>query len=93
MYKCGAFNPVTGETVVQPHGTKLSVKRESDDIQFKIQNCFISLLYFLFWSTNIFICLFRFRLLPPSADSLPHHPKDCFGAAVTVADAGVYRVR
>ncbi|TKS80710.1 Cell adhesion molecule-related/down-regulated by oncogenes [Collichthys lucidus] len=26
MYKCGAFNPVTGETVVQPHGTKLSVK-------------------------------------------------------------------
>ncbi|XP_023271828.1 cell adhesion molecule-related/down-regulated by oncogenes [Seriola lalandi dorsalis] len=26
MYKCGAFNPVTGKTVVQPHGTKLSVK-------------------------------------------------------------------
>ncbi|TKS80715.1 Cell adhesion molecule-related/down-regulated by oncogenes [Collichthys lucidus] len=26
MYKCGAFNPVTGETVMQPHGTKLSVK-------------------------------------------------------------------
>ncbi|XP_028430276.1 cell adhesion molecule-related/down-regulated by oncogenes [Perca flavescens] len=26
MYKCGAFNPVTGETVTQPHGTKLSVK-------------------------------------------------------------------
>ncbi|XP_035479264.2 cell adhesion molecule-related/down-regulated by oncogenes [Scophthalmus maximus] len=26
MYKCGALNPVTGETVVQPHGTKLSVK-------------------------------------------------------------------
>ncbi|XP_056297915.1 cell adhesion molecule-related/down-regulated by oncogenes isoform X2 [Pseudoliparis swirei] len=26
MYKCGAFNPVTGETVMQSHGTKLSVK-------------------------------------------------------------------
>ncbi|XP_024910728.1 cell adhesion molecule-related/down-regulated by oncogenes isoform X2 [Cynoglossus semilaevis] len=26
MYKCGAFNPVTSETVVQPHGTKVSVK-------------------------------------------------------------------
>ncbi|XP_068442038.1 cell adhesion molecule-related/down-regulated by oncogenes isoform X2 [Clinocottus analis] len=26
MYKCGAFNPVTGETVTQSHGTKLSVK-------------------------------------------------------------------
>ncbi|XP_035010576.2 cell adhesion molecule-related/down-regulated by oncogenes isoform X1 [Hippoglossus stenolepis] len=26
MYKCGALNPVTGETVLQPHGTKLSVK-------------------------------------------------------------------
>ncbi|XP_060929105.1 cell adhesion molecule-related/down-regulated by oncogenes [Limanda limanda] len=26
MYKCGAFNPVTGETVLQPYGTKLSVK-------------------------------------------------------------------
>ncbi|XP_038548507.1 cell adhesion molecule-related/down-regulated by oncogenes [Micropterus salmoides] len=26
MYKCGALNPVTGETVMQPHGTKLSVK-------------------------------------------------------------------
>ncbi|XP_010774275.1 cell adhesion molecule-related/down-regulated by oncogenes-like, partial [Notothenia coriiceps] len=26
MYRCGAFNPVTGETVMQPHGTKLSVK-------------------------------------------------------------------
>lgn len=32
MYKCGAFNPVTGETVTQPHGTKLSVKRKSDDV-------------------------------------------------------------
>lgn len=32
MYKCGAFNPVTGETVVQPHGTKLTVKRKSDVI-------------------------------------------------------------
>lgn len=30
MYKCGAFNPVTGETVVQPHGTKLTVKRKSE---------------------------------------------------------------
>uniref|UniRef100_A0A672FS79 Cell adhesion associated, oncogene regulated n=1 Tax=Salarias fasciatus TaxID=181472 RepID=A0A672FS79_SALFA len=29
MYRCGAVNPVTGETVVQPHGTKLAVK-ESD---------------------------------------------------------------
>ncbi|XP_074536224.1 cell adhesion molecule-related/down-regulated by oncogenes isoform X2 [Halichoeres trimaculatus] len=26
MYKCGAFNPVTGETVMQSHGTKISVK-------------------------------------------------------------------
>ncbi|KAM8903269.1 cell adhesion molecule-related/down-regulated by oncogenes isoform 1-T3 [Spinachia spinachia] len=26
MYKCGAFNPVTLETVTQSHGTKLSVK-------------------------------------------------------------------
>ncbi|XP_028321428.1 cell adhesion molecule-related/down-regulated by oncogenes [Gouania willdenowi] len=26
MYKCGATNPVTGETTVQTHGTKLSVK-------------------------------------------------------------------
>ncbi|KAM9853477.1 cell adhesion molecule-related/down-regulated by oncogenes [Aulostomus maculatus] len=26
MYKCGAYNPVTGETVVQPHGAKLTVK-------------------------------------------------------------------
>ncbi|XP_028276231.1 cell adhesion molecule-related/down-regulated by oncogenes [Parambassis ranga] len=26
MYKCGAVNPVTGETVTQPHGTKVSVK-------------------------------------------------------------------
>ncbi|XP_041665199.1 cell adhesion molecule-related/down-regulated by oncogenes isoform X1 [Cheilinus undulatus] len=26
MYKCGAFNPVTGETIMQSHGTKLSVK-------------------------------------------------------------------
>ncbi|XP_031719430.1 cell adhesion molecule-related/down-regulated by oncogenes [Anarrhichthys ocellatus] len=26
MYKCGAFNPLTGETVMQSHGTKLSVK-------------------------------------------------------------------
>lgn len=32
MYKCGAFNPVTGETVMQPYGTKLSVKRKSYDI-------------------------------------------------------------
>ncbi|XP_075892801.1 cell adhesion molecule-related/down-regulated by oncogenes isoform X2 [Nelusetta ayraudi] len=29
MYKCGAFNPVTGETVTQSHGTKLSI-RSSD---------------------------------------------------------------
>ncbi|XP_071397088.1 cell adhesion molecule-related/down-regulated by oncogenes [Centroberyx affinis] len=26
MYKCGAYNPVTGESRVQAHGTKLSVK-------------------------------------------------------------------
>uniref|UniRef100_A0A8C2Z099 Cell adhesion associated, oncogene regulated n=1 Tax=Cyclopterus lumpus TaxID=8103 RepID=A0A8C2Z099_CYCLU len=37
MYKCGAFNPVTGETVMQSHGTKLSVKREADDILFTIR--------------------------------------------------------
>lgn len=42
MYKCGAYNPVTGETRVQAHGTKLSVKRKSDDIQFKIQMFSIS---------------------------------------------------
>ena len=28
MYKCGAFNPVTGETRMESHGTKLTVKRE-----------------------------------------------------------------
>ncbi|XP_030008692.1 cell adhesion molecule-related/down-regulated by oncogenes isoform X2 [Sphaeramia orbicularis] len=26
MYKCGAYNPVTRETVMQPHGTKISIK-------------------------------------------------------------------
>lgn len=36
MYKCGAFNPVTGETVVQPHGTKLTVKRKSDVFLFTV---------------------------------------------------------
>lgn len=29
MYKCGAVNPVTGETIVQPHGTKLLVKNSA----------------------------------------------------------------
>lgn len=29
MYKCGSFNPVTGETVFQSHGTKLLVKSKS----------------------------------------------------------------
>ncbi|XP_061575792.1 cell adhesion molecule-related/down-regulated by oncogenes [Cololabis saira] len=29
MYKCGAINPVTGETVVQSHGTKLSVRHSN----------------------------------------------------------------
>ncbi|KAM6933990.1 cell adhesion molecule-related/down-regulated by oncogenes [Xenentodon cancila] len=29
MYKCGAVNPVTGETVVQSHGTKLSVRHSN----------------------------------------------------------------
>lgn len=31
-YKCGAYNPVSGDTVTQPHGTKLSVKRKSGDV-------------------------------------------------------------
>lgn len=26
MYKCGAYNPVTGEVKVEPYGTKLLVK-------------------------------------------------------------------
>uniref|UniRef100_A0A4W6CCV5 Cell adhesion associated, oncogene regulated n=1 Tax=Lates calcarifer TaxID=8187 RepID=A0A4W6CCV5_LATCA len=33
MYKCGAFNPVTGETVMQPHGTRLSVKHASSSVR------------------------------------------------------------
>ncbi|XP_029373096.1 cell adhesion molecule-related/down-regulated by oncogenes isoform X2 [Echeneis naucrates] len=33
MYKCGAFNPVTRETVIQPHGTKLSVKDSSPSVR------------------------------------------------------------
>lgn len=50
MYKCGAFNPVTGETVVQPHGTKLLLKRKSDK-WFKIQKF------------SYFSCIFCYRLL------------------------------
>ncbi|XP_034024385.1 cell adhesion molecule-related/down-regulated by oncogenes [Thalassophryne amazonica] len=30
MYKCGAYNPVTGETRVQRHGTKVSVKHSDN---------------------------------------------------------------
>uniref|UniRef100_A0AAX7TMR7 Cell adhesion associated, oncogene regulated n=1 Tax=Astatotilapia calliptera TaxID=8154 RepID=A0AAX7TMR7_ASTCA len=33
MYKCGAVNPVTKETVIQSHGTKLSVKCKLDDVK------------------------------------------------------------
>uniref|UniRef100_A0A671XR46 Cell adhesion associated, oncogene regulated n=1 Tax=Sparus aurata TaxID=8175 RepID=A0A671XR46_SPAAU len=36
MYKCGAFNPVTGETVVQPHGTKLTVKHSDSPSSVRI---------------------------------------------------------
>lgn len=31
MYKCGAYNPVTRETVSQTHGTKLFIKPPTDD--------------------------------------------------------------
>lgn len=37
MYKCGAFNPVTGETVFQSHGTKLSVKSKSERKCWRLQ--------------------------------------------------------
>uniref|UniRef100_A0A3Q4AC75 Uncharacterized protein n=1 Tax=Mola mola TaxID=94237 RepID=A0A3Q4AC75_MOLML len=36
MYKCGAFNPVTGDTVMQPHGTKLSVKHSDSSLPVRI---------------------------------------------------------
>ncbi|XP_068173106.1 cell adhesion molecule-related/down-regulated by oncogenes [Antennarius striatus] len=36
MYKCGAFNPVTGETVMQSHGTKLSVKSSDSTLPVRI---------------------------------------------------------
>nr|XP_020470414.1 cell adhesion molecule-related/down-regulated by oncogenes [Monopterus albus] len=36
MYKCGAFNPVTGKTVMQPHGTKLSVKYSDSSASVRI---------------------------------------------------------
>ncbi|XP_067362782.1 cell adhesion molecule-related/down-regulated by oncogenes isoform X1 [Channa argus] len=36
MYKCGAFNPVTGDTVMQPHGTKLSVKHSASSSSVRI---------------------------------------------------------
>lgn len=48
-------------------------------------------LYFL--KLKRFSGLFRFRFLPPGADSLPNHPEDCFGAAVSAVDLGVHRVR
>lgn len=37
MYKCGAFNPVTGETVFQSHGTKLTVKSKSESKCWRLQ--------------------------------------------------------
>ncbi|KAK9521204.1 hypothetical protein VZT92_021029 [Zoarces viviparus] len=36
MYKCGAFNPLTGETVTQSHGTKLSVKHSDSSPSVRI---------------------------------------------------------
>nr|XP_040043024.1 cell adhesion molecule-related/down-regulated by oncogenes [Gasterosteus aculeatus aculeatus] len=36
MYKCGAFNPVTRETVTQSHGTKLSVKHSDSSPSVRI---------------------------------------------------------
>ncbi|KAL6115791.1 cdon [Pungitius sinensis] len=36
MYKCGAFNPVTRETVMQSHGTKLSVKHSDSSPSVRI---------------------------------------------------------
>lgn len=47
-YKCGAFNPVTGATVMQAHGTKLSVKRKSDNIGFKFRVFHISVIFYLY---------------------------------------------
>ncbi|XP_026225519.1 LOW QUALITY PROTEIN: cell adhesion molecule-related/down-regulated by oncogenes [Anabas testudineus] len=35
-YKCGAFNPVTGEAVVQPHGTKLVIKHSDSSSPVRI---------------------------------------------------------
>ncbi|XP_037534245.1 cell adhesion molecule-related/down-regulated by oncogenes [Nematolebias whitei] len=36
MYKCGAINPVTGDVVVQSHGTKLSVKHSDPSSSVRI---------------------------------------------------------
>lgn len=37
----------------------------------------------------VLTCVFKFRLLPPSGDRLPHHASDCLSAAVTAARVGV----
>lgn len=86
MYKCGAFNPVTGETVFQSHGTKLLVKS-------KFRNKYLHLQ--IFCSLHLTLsspCVIRFRLLPPGEDSLPHRAGDGVGAALAAARVGVRRV-
>lgn len=78
MYKCGAVNPVTKETVIQSHGTKLSVKCKLDDVKSR-RSVYMSA---LLCQTNerlfLFFGLFRFRPLLLSADRLSQNPKDCF---------------
>ncbi|XP_047450471.1 cell adhesion molecule-related/down-regulated by oncogenes [Mugil cephalus] len=36
VYKCGAINPVTGESVIQKHGTRLSVKSSDPSLSVRI---------------------------------------------------------
>lgn len=43
MYKCGAYNPVSRETVTQTHGTKLSVKQNPTDNHSPVQILYPSL--------------------------------------------------
>lgn len=89
MYKCGAVNPVTKETVIQSHGTKLSVKCKLDDVKSR-RSVYMSA---LLCQTNERLCLFfglfRFRPLLFSADRLSQNPKDCFDWEVAAADLGV----
>lgn len=57
MYKCGAFNPVTGETVFQSHGTKLLVKSKYVVINLRLQ--------LLFFPSNFSHLCDQIRAPPP----------------------------